>query len=205
MFNDDSCKQLDRETWNLIRSKAAQMTHWAGFLANDREDLEQDLAIELLRRAPAYSPQKGTWLAFVNKVLQHAAADIARHRRAARRGHHKTKSLHGLVPGEPEGPTELGTTLSQREQDARRLRHPRDQEILAQLRLDMEEVLSKLPFRLRWLAELLKHHSAAEIARRLRLPRTTVQDAVGRLRRHLARSDLRHYLDNPPSPRAPNG
>ena len=44
------------------------------------------------------------------------------------------------------------------------------------------------------LCERLKHHSITEVAQQLGIPRTTLHDAIGRLRQHFEDAGLRDYL-----------
>jgi transcriptional regulator of acetoin/glycerol metabolism len=55
-------------------------------------------------------------------------------------------------------------------------------------------VLATLPDDLRDLAERLKRQSVSEVARELRVPRTTLYRNLERLRRHFADAHLRDYL-----------
>jgi len=59
---------------------------------------------------------------------------------------------------------------------------------------DVAAVLAKLPPKLRDLCERLKHHSITEVAQQLGIPRTTLHDAIGRLRQHFEDAGLRDYL-----------
>ena len=53
---DNSDDGIDPYAAGLIRFKARQLVGQAGFTASDRNDLEQDLILDLLRRLPKYDP-----------------------------------------------------------------------------------------------------------------------------------------------------
>src|SRR5262249_25581515 len=102
--------------------------------------------------------------------------------------------LNAPATSEGEGAGELEETISQHEQDARRLRHPRRPEELAQLRADVAGVLSKLTGKEREVALLLQSKSVAEAARTLGVPRTTLYESVRRLRALFEHAGLDKYL-----------
>src|SRR5262249_48923143 len=145
-----------------------------------------------------FDPRRGPVWHFVEVVLAHAASDLLRERHAAKRDYRRLQSLDKRVPAEG-GPAALADAVGAREYDARRLRHPRPPEELAQLRTDVKEAPAKLPPPQRPLPERLRHGSVSQAARDLGLPRTTADEARRRLARRLRRAGLHHYLDNPPS------
>ena len=54
----------------------------------EREDLGQDLLVDLLRRLPAYDPLRGSIGAFANIVLRNQSSRIAM-------GHHRQRRAQG--------------------------------------------------------------------------------------------------------------
>ncbi|MDR5655078.1 MULTISPECIES: hypothetical protein [Paracoccaceae] len=74
----------------------------------EREDLGQDLLVDLLRRLPAYDPSRGTIGAFANIVLRNQSSRIAmRHHRQRRAQGGSLLSLEVPLAGarEPAGDT----------------------------------------------------------------------------------------------------
>ncbi len=73
----------------------------------EREDLGQDLLVDLLRRLPAYDPSRGTIGAFANIVLRNQSSRIAMRHHRQRRAQGGLLSLEVPLAGarEPVGDT----------------------------------------------------------------------------------------------------
>jgi RNA polymerase sigma factor (sigma-70 family) len=185
---------LDDFAARLIRRKARQLVGMAGFTSSDRDDIEQELVLKLLKHRPAFDPAQSHWYAFVTTVVERHAATLLRNRRVERREHRRAVSLHVIVEDPVNGPSELGDTVSRREQDNRLSRSSRSDLDLAELCHDVAAVLAGLPPLWREACERLKHDSVSQVARDLGIPRTTLSSLVGRLRRHFEPAGLKEYL-----------
>lgn len=176
---------LDLPTLAFIRRKAQQLIRRPGFIRADREDLQQELIVRLLKRLPAFDPSRGDRHAFVKTVIERAAATLAKSRKAAKRNPCRETSLHVLVPDEGGGQAELGHTFVE-DAHCRRLGTTRlsDQERF-ELSHDLAAALTKLPPDLRDVARRLQNHSKADVARELSIPRTTLNDLCHRIRQFL--------------------
>ena len=183
----------------LIRSKARQLSQKSPFTRSDRDDIEQQLRIDLLDRFQHYDPERANWKSFLLAVIDRRVASLYKAARAQKRRHERdVVSLSTEVPGDEGVPTELAQTLLPRHQDflVGSSLHE-DQEAFA-LEHDVATVLAQLPTELRKLAELLKTQSVSQIARRLRLPRSTVVDQVARLAEHFKKHEMQNYLVGDP-------
>lgn len=156
-------------------------------------DLEQDLSLHLLKRMPTFDPRKSDWPIFVAVVLTAWGVNLLRSRYAAKRDYRRVGPLHQRVHTD-EGRAELGQTFCQQKQDIRQGRSARCHAERVDLTQDVAEVLARLPDDQRELAEQLKHHSLAEVARRRDVPRSTLQTRVRQLREVFDRAGLREYL-----------
>lgn len=186
---------IDPATRRFIRSKVRKLVGRHGFTRSDRDDLEQELLLRLLKCLPQFDPDQGCNAAFDVMVVQRSVANIVRERKAAKRDYRRVTSLNVVIADNGDGgPTELGDTIARREQDARRCRAPRRPEELAQLVGDMAEIIGQLPTDLRELAEALKTQSVAEIARQKGVARTTLYGDIGKLRRRFEDVGLKDYL-----------
>lgn len=194
MGHDDYEEKLDRFTHGIIRRKINQLVGRAGFIRQDRDDLQQDLFLRVLQSLPSFNSRRGHRNKFITAVVERHVANILRNKRAEKRDHRRIGSLNVMVRIGEDETTELAETIGQRELDARRGRHPRSQEELAQLAQDMAEVIAKLPEELRDLAERMKTQSVAEIARDMGIPRTTLHESVRRLRQRFEKAGLKHYV-----------
>ncbi|HEY7158949.1 MAG TPA: hypothetical protein VH575_33700 [Gemmataceae bacterium] len=189
----DKPADIDPVAQDIIRRKAKKLKRLGGFSSSDSVDLEQDLTLHLLQRLPIFDPRRAGWPVFVITVLTTGGANLLRARFAAQRDFRRVGSLHQRVRAD-DGRAELGQTLCQQQQDARQGRYPRGEAEGVGLVLDVAEVLARLPHDQRELAEQLKHYSLAEVARRLQVPRSTLQTRVRQLREIFDHAGLRDYL-----------
>jgi RNA polymerase sigma factor (sigma-70 family) len=203
--HDASGRGLDPFAAALIRKKTRQIIGRAGLARQDRSDIEQELTMMLWARLPAFDPTQGHLYPFVTAVIDRCVAKFLRHRRAKKRNdQRRTDSLHSLRESQSGEVSALGESVTAGHQDARRGCQPRDADELAQLARDISDVLATLPPAYRELATRLRHQSVADAARDLGVPRTTLNDWVGRIRRRFEQAGLRNYLENrPSSDRAP--
>lgn len=160
----------------------------------DREDIEQELHLKLLKYLASYDPQKGRRQAFATAIVKRQAANLLRAKRAMKRDHRGVRSLSMELANEEEGPVELADTISQRHSGARLGRATREEHELAALAMDIRDVIASLPHELADLAARLKTDSLSQIARDLGIPRTTLADRVRKLRRCFEQAGLRDYL-----------
>jgi RNA polymerase sigma factor (sigma-70 family) len=194
MFHDNTTSQLGRFEFGIVRKKVRQIIGRAGFMAQDREDLEHELFARLLQSLKCFDPNQSHRNVFVTAVVERDVANILRDKKAEKRNHRRISSLNVMVNITDEGPTELAQTIGQHELDVRRGRHPRSDEDLAQLVSDLADVMAKLPEELRDLAERRKTQTVSEIAREMEMPRTTLNESFRRLRRHGKSAGLKDYL-----------
>ncbi len=180
MPSDRPANSLDPTIQALIRRKARQLIGRAGFRADDREDIEQELHLLLLKRLTAFDPIRGPLERFVTRVLGRYGTNLLRRQRAGKRDHRRTR------PPATAGPEGLAD-------DARRPQR-RSQEELSDLAADVANLLRQLPPTLRDLAARLQSASLAQVARDLRVPRTTLYSRIRRLRQSFEDAGLRAYL-----------
>lgn len=157
----------------MIAAKARRLVGQSGLRPHDRPDIEQDLAVRLADRLRAYDPARGTLEAFAAMVIEQAAANLVRERRAGKR----------TPPARPPAPPEdVPDPLAN--EDAR----------LSDLERDVAAVLAGLPGEQRALAESLMEASVSEVSRRLGLRRTTLYGRMKGLRAAFERDGLRDYV-----------
>ncbi len=137
-----------------ICQKARQLAGRNGFSVSERQDIEQELRLHLLRRLAKFDPDIAHWNVFVRTVLERRAASLVARRQASIRA---SSAVDSFI-----------------EFDDRRV----------DMVIDTEAILAKLPSKTRDLCERLKKDSVSEVARQLFLARTTLRDRVERLREH---------------------
>jgi RNA polymerase sigma-70 factor (ECF subfamily) len=135
-----------------IRYKARQLAGRHGFSLSEREDLEQEFRLLLLRRLASFDPHVAHWNVFVRTLLERHAATLIEQRR-----------VRAQAQEAVEAPAEF-------------------YEAPLDLVIDTEEILARLPDHDRTLCEKLKIDPVAEVARQLNMPRSTLRDALARLR-----------------------
>lgn len=185
---------FDDRALKLIRERVKRLIGRHGFTASDRDDLEQDMALHLLeclrrQQQPIDAPE-----GFFRKVIADYAVTLVRRRKAEKRDHHRLSSLHDKVLDEDGEYVERARVIPEDHVQTRLHTASRSRLDEVELVDDVAAVLAKLPPDLRDLCERLKHHSITEVARQLGVPRTTLHDAIRRLRQHFEEAGLRDYL-----------
>lgn len=172
---------LNEYATTLIRLKARQLIGRYGFKRSDREDIEQDLTLDLLTRLDRFDLGKGRPATFMRLVVDRRAASLVRERKALMRDHCRTNhSLDELSDENGDG-TFTEPTLDDRDQQ--------------DLAIDMTEALEALPGELRSIAEDLRDgHKLAEIARQRGCSREVMRGKVRHIRKHFAQRGLDEYV-----------
>jgi RNA polymerase sigma-70 factor (ECF subfamily) len=185
---------FDDRALKLIRERVKRLIGRHGFTASDRDDLEQDMALHLLeclrrQQQPIEAPE-----GFFRKVIAEHAVTLIRRREAEKRDHRRLSSLHDKVLDEDGEYVERARVVPEDHMQTRLHTASRSRLDEVELVDDVAAVLAKLPPELRDLCERLKHHSITEVAHQLGVPRTTLHDAIRRLRKHFEEAGLRDYL-----------
>jgi len=170
---------LDGFAQAVIRRYAGRLVRRGGLPPSERADLEQDLAISLLKHGSQFNPVRAQRRTFVYRVVHNKAASIARAHRRLKRG-------HGIEFCRLDA---ADVTCSNRLQRA-----DRNELELQQLALDTVEVVSRLDNEQRQLCARLKNESAAKVARQLNIPRSTLIGRIRKLRAEFERHDMRGYM-----------
>lgn len=177
MATSNTAEDLDAALSAIVRSKARRLRS-AQWTVEDHDDHVQDCIVELLRKLPFYRADRAPLATFANRILANLVANQLRDRQALKRN---PGILHRL---DSQGPAAEDTTRSATLSDLER----------TELRLDLEAVFQQLPPDLRLLAERLMRQTVSEISRQTKVPRSTVQSRVRRLRSWFEQHDLRDFL-----------
>lgn len=127
------------------------------------DDLVQELSLRLWVAARRYDPTRGSWSAFATATLRNAARMLAREQFAAKR--RRPRAVGDRDPCDPRG-------------DADRLACERHRDVAA--------TLATLSPALQTLAHCLADDNLSVVARRLQIPRTTLQGRIQALRERFA-------------------
>ena len=177
MVSQNSYSDFDCYADKLIRYKARQLVGKAGFTEDDRADLEQELALDLLQRLRHFDPQKAQRTTFMARVVEHRMATLLEARFAQCRDWRRNQaSLNEPIDDQEDAEDWLN-------------RLPANPNIWRdmELRFDVQRLLANLPDEHRALCEQLKEHSMAETARNLGLPRSTLYGRLGLIREHFTK------------------
>jgi RNA polymerase sigma-70 factor (ECF subfamily) len=198
---------LDEFAVKLIKRKARQLAGRVGFLQADRQDLEQEMALDLLLRLPRYDPALAKRETFITRLIDHKIATLIEAQKAGVRDFRKDAgSLDDRPLGDDGEPTDEPPLLRGRDYVRRAIAGARREEEQRDLRADIEKVLSDLPdggrVDVHFLCERLQSASISEISRETGLPRSTLYEAIQKLRDLFERAGLAVYLERPDRSRA---
>ena len=201
---------LDPYAVKVIRHRARRLIGRAGFVPADVDDIEQDLALDLLQRLPQFDPTRAGRKTFIALVVDHGVARLIEGRSAQMRDYRLTVPLaeaaqHDDAPGSPDASDAPVNSGSRGYQRVRQHRTEYDG-LPHALRLDLERVIATLPPDQRGLCRRLVTDNLATIARELGVPRGTLYEATRKIRQAFEDAGLRIYLDHPDTfDRAPVG
>lgn len=204
MGNENRYDGLDEYAVKLIRHKARQLVGRAGFVEADRHDLEQDMAVDLLRRLPRFDPRLAKRETFIARIVEHRVATILETQKAGVRDYRRCAGSLDERRTYDSGETSDGPPLLDQAEYLRETlaSAQRDEDLLA-LRIDIERVLASLPPELRALCDRLRIATVREVARETGVPPSTLYEAIWKLRTFFDRAGVRAYLggaDASPNP-----
>lgn len=207
MGSENCYPGLDEYAVKLIKRKARQLAGRVGFVQSDRQDLEQEMALDLLLRLPRYDPDLAKRETFITRLIDHKIATLVEAQKAGVRDFRKRAgSLDERPPGDDGERVDEPPLLRGKDYVRRAVAEARREEEQRDLRADFKKVLSGLPaggrVDLRFLCERLQSASISEIARETGVPRSTLYEAVQKLRDLFERAGLGVYLDRPDRCRA---
>ncbi len=133
-----------------IRRKAREVVRCAGFSPSDRQDIEQELTLVLLRRLGQFNHRVAHYNAFVTTVVERYVATILEHRAAHMRTHQRDGgSLNVLVDDGDGCQIELSATIPSTQHALRTGCHPRSALEQSDLQRDVRDVMATLTPRAR--------------------------------------------------------
>lgn len=180
----------------VIRHKARQLIGKYGFTNGDYEDLEQEMALDLLMRLSKFDPSKASLNTFVARIVDRKISNLIRYRKQEKRDYQReARSLDEPIEVENGAIGTFGDAISQDDHDLRTGRHDRPDAERHDLHLDLSLAISELPPELRSLARRLVRQTVAEAARDLGVSRATLYDTgIARLRKAFEDKGLSDYL-----------
>lgn len=186
---------LPARTIKRIRYLASKLSRQNAVPGMDREDFEQDLVLDLLRRIGRHDPARASLETFAEHVIDNRVATLTRP--CARLRAERQQVSIDIAPtgnGDEQTPGELSKESLTTAADAK----PSDVEDVLSLRIDIDRFIGKLSPALRLCAEIMGNGNVAEGASKAGLHRSTIYERLAQLRVEAAAVGLHEYLR--PSP-----
>ncbi|MGE3769435.1 MAG: sigma-70 family RNA polymerase sigma factor [Bdellovibrionales bacterium] len=192
-MSKNSYSGVDSYAAFFVAYKAKTLTRMPMFSADDFEDLQQELMIAYLHAWPSFDPSKGDRRSFIKAAVNNAARNLVVAAEAQKRWTGITlASLATAISDQDDSPT-LADAISNEDGLWDSVYLGYDQ-LSVDLRHDLDRAISQLPPDLARICLLLKTRTITEIAAETGIPRTTIQDAVKKLRKIMGKAGLRIYL-----------
>ena len=186
---------IEKFAVQLIKFKARQLVGKSGFSEADRDDLEQELAADLLKRLPKFNPARAQMNTFITRIVEHRVSTLIEAQKAKRRNYRlRGGSLNELVDQGPEGIIERIDGVDNDEYSMRTGKSSRTVEELMEMAIDINAVMADLPPDLRDLCERLKTENVTDISRDTGIPRGTIYESITKLRSMFERAGMKDYL-----------
>ena len=150
---------------------------------HEREDITQDLLLDLLARLPSFDPTRGALAAFATVCFQHRASRLATRLRRERRERHEA-SLDDAVPGQEEALT-LADILPESEGYAAWCGQQTDSAAALERRLDLDRAGAVLDQRDHSICAALTQCTPHELGRQGALPRSVLYRRIREMRLRL--------------------
>jgi len=179
----------------IIKHKARQLIGSSGFTESDRDDLEQEMMLDLLRRLPKYDSEKAQLNTFIARIVEHKVSIILEERSAGKRDWRLcTASMNDKFDLGEGGSIERLEVYDMDEylRQSGRLSRTTSERLL--LSIDLRCAIHSLPPELRDLCERLQKDSVTKISRDTGIPRGTLYDRIKELRNLFEDKGLRDYL-----------
>jgi len=186
---------IDEYAVRIIKYKARQLVGRVGFTESDREDLEQEMLMDLLQRLPKYNPDRAQRNTFIARVVEHKIATIIEARKVGLRDYRLCNcSLNDRLEDEEGGSVERMETIDQEDYLRRTGRLSRPPAELRDLSLGVRKTIENLPLELRELCMRLFTDTVTEISRDTEIPRGTLYEIIKKIRAVFEDAGLRDYL-----------
>jgi RNA polymerase sigma-70 factor (ECF subfamily) len=153
---------------------------------NDKDDLSQDLLLDLLRRLPRFNESRGNVFAFVFSVMQNRASVLAT--RKSRRHERLTVPLHRVIRDIYDSAGYGARSLEPKVDD---FFHASD------LKIDVRKAMRGLPSHLKGLAQELQSMTVPEICAGRGKSRSRVYQMIGEIRVSFTHQGLRPETRKP--------
>jgi len=192
---DKRYKGIDEYAVMLIKYRARQLIGRVGFVESDREDLEQDMMLDLFQRMPKYDPNRANRNTFIARVVDHRVATIVKAREAGIRDYRVCSySLNSCARNKHGGFAKRIETVDQERYRRHMGSHSLPLSELDGLSIDLRKAIENLPCDLRALCGVLCTSTVSEISRETGIGRDAIYDGIKKLRSVFEDAGLKDYL-----------
>jgi len=182
---------LGAYTQKLIRIKARQLIRTPWFERYEREDLQQELLLYVLKHIGKFDPDKAKLTTFINRIVDSHAAMLVRDRRRAKRAPgFFARSIETLRENVTEEPVSGAGALAEDDALRRFGLAAGDPQATRDMRAAVARVVAGLPSPLAEVCARLVDGNAASVARELGISRRQVGHAIAELRRRFTAAGL---------------
>ena len=187
---------IDEYTVRLIRYKAKSLIGKAGFTEADRDDLEQEMVIDLLDRLPKFDSSRAQRNTFISRIIENKALSLIEAQKAEQRDYRLYGgSLNDPVEIRDGDQAELGDTIDRDDCFQRMGRYSRPVRELNDLSLDVKRVTADLPPELDSVREQLKAgEPVSRIAQAKGISRLTTYSRLRKIRDVLKNAEFEKYF-----------
>ena len=168
---------LDDYVMQQIGFKARQLGRRFSWNRTETDDVQQEMALSLLKAKHKHDPSKCAWRTFADRTLSLRYGHLMAREIKSR----KRQKGRPLGPQEnPDGcPTAVNNPLPARQ----------DEFLSIDRTLDIEQIMGQMPEKLRAVCELLKEHAPQEAAALLGLHRSSVYRFIAEIRDYFELAD----------------
>jgi RNA polymerase sigma-70 factor (ECF subfamily) len=194
-----SSTPLPQEITDLITSKAQRLVGHYRFTESDREEIEQQIALQVVRKRATVPEPRAQQMGFLITLVQHAVADIVAARKASNRDYRREDASLDQWVQDAAGGWELRGEMITEDDAARHVGRPGasrgDGHDLA---IDLADAANRLSPRLR---EVFEQYavlgSPREVAKAIGVHHSTVYEALKQIKDHFEQAGLTIYLSKP--------
>lgn len=190
-----TCSKTIRYAMKRARYKARQLIGTNGFSADDLDDVQQELLVDVIQRMPKYDGDRAAVKTFICRLMDHRIADLIRRRHAAHRDPQRNAcSLDDWVRDETGAWVRRGVTYCDDRAHAHTGQVRRNPQDDTELALDTADVVAGLPDALRDLCTRLQSQTVTQVAHETSVARTGLYDRIGEVRSQFSVSGLHAYV-----------
>lgn len=171
---------MGKEARSILHCKIGRVIGRHGFTEADREDLTQELLIELVQCLPSYDPVKAKRSTFISRVLDSKVASLIRRQRAQRRNFQATTvSLDELTEEQIESDSCCRDSDSQRKRE---------------LSVDFDRAQKHLPQKIGAMLRALRVLPTSEVMSRFEISDERIRQLLRKQAPRFRDIDMHEYL-----------